>query len=297
MSRISRITTVFLTGFVFTAYHSNPQDISKSSEETNYITYHKIDKAWALSKGENIRVAVLDWLFNIKSDPAHKYVDPVSLVPGQDIGVLEPWHGEWMATIIHTIAPASKIIPIRARPKSVPNEDSMPERPYEKYVIEGIRYAADHGAAAVTSSMGPVKDSPELDEAVAYAAKKGTIFVDVHPEYLRIENKRYVFCDSADLNPLIVHSGIVSVPDHPREIDPLRDVCTWPYDIDPVFQDGWGYSNGPPIVAGVIALMKSVNSSLTVPELKDILKKTARMDDGFRVLDAEAAVKEALRIK
>jgi subtilisin family serine protease len=88
---------------------------------------------------------------------------------------------------------------------------------------------------------------------------------------------------------------LVSVPKYPVEPEPGRDVYVWPYQMNPIFKDGWGYSNGPPIVAGVVALMKSVNPMLTPQEIRTIIVETVYMRDGFKVLDAEAAVKEAIK--
>ncbi len=270
------------------------QRSENAGNRTDYLAFHRIEEAWSISKGAGVRVAVLDWLFDLSPEAAGKYVDAVSLVPGQDIGEMEPWHGEWMAGIVHRIAPQARIIPVRARPMSEPGTDAdNGEQPYEAYLVQGIRYAADHGATVVTSSMGPVKQSHKLHEAVQYAEGKGTIFVDVHPEYLVHRNGSFEFCEQGGCDDRILHVGIVSVPDHPVEAVPERDVYTWPYDIDPVFQDGWGYSNGPPIAAGVLALMKAANPRLTVQQLKRILIETSVSRDGFDVIDAAAAVKAA----
>jgi len=268
--------------------------------DTTYINFHKVDKAWKYSKGKNVKVAVLDWLFNMSLKASKKYIDPISLVPGQPIGELKPWHGEWMAEIINNIAPDAKIIPIRARPRSKKSNNNSPvDRPYEKYIIEGIKYAADHGAAAVTSSMGPLRQSKELTDVLNYAKKKGTIFIDVHPEYKDFKNGKLVFCDSTELNPLIIHPGIVPVPAHPytKKAEMWRDFYTWPYDIDPVFRDGWGFSNAPPITAGIIALVKSVNPELNVKQIKKLLIETSENHNGFNILNAEAAVKRAIVLK
>ena len=291
-----KLTLILLVTLLFTGFSS----AQGNKSDTTYITFHKIDKAWKYSKGNNVRVAILDWLFDMSPKASDKYVDPVSLVPGQHIGELKPWHGEWMAEIVHSIAPGAKIIPIRARPKSSKDHpQTLDYQPYEKYLIEGIKYAADHGACVVTSSMGPLKQTRELNEAIKYAQKKGTVFVDVHPEYKEVKEKKLIFCDSLELNPLIIHPGVVSVPAHPVKISStiIRDFYTWPYDIDPVYEDGWGFSNAPPIVAGVIALMKSVNPGLNIKEIKNILIKTSVMNDGFNIVDAEAAVKEAIKFR
>ena len=52
---------------------------------------------------------------------------------------------------------------------------------------------------------------------------------------------------------------------------------------------------GPPIVAGIVALMKSANPALTPRELKAIIVETASARDGFKVLDAEAAIHAAVK--
>ncbi|MCB0279413.1 MAG: hypothetical protein KDD94_07925 [Calditrichaeota bacterium] len=260
---------------------------ASAQTKTDYIRFHKIDQAWKYSQGEGVTIAVMDWLFDTSPPALNKYVDTVSMVPGQPVGSDEPWHGEWMAEIIHRIAPKAQIIAIRTQPGIRPEKNATIQ-PYDDYLIKGIRYAADHGAAAVTNSMGPVKMRQELLDAIAYAEKKGTVFINVHPEYLDLSNGRYTWCDNCDKR--IIHSGIVSVPDHPIDPSKDRDIYTWPYQIDPVFKDGWGFSNGPPIVAGVVALIKSIRPQLTTAQLKQILLKTSRLESGFRILDAKAAL-------
>jgi len=218
------------------------------------------------------------------------------MIPGQKIGFAEPWHGEWMAEIVHQIAPEAKIIPIRARPNRKENERSASnEQPYEKYLLKGIRFAADQGAAAVTNSMGPVKHCEELSEVVDYAEKRGTVFINVHPEYLVYTKQTFKKCKAGHCNKKIIHPGLVSVPNYPTEPATNRDIYVWPYQTDPKFRDGWGYSNGPPIVGGVVALMRSVNPKLTPEEIKNIIIATAYFKDGFKILDAEACVLEAIK--
>lgn len=90
---------------------------------------------------------------------------------------------------------------------------------------------------------------------------------------------------------------MISVPKYPVDPKPGRDVYVWPYQINPEFKDGWGYSNGPPIVGGVVALMKSVNPDLSPKEIRRIIVETAYNKEGFNVLDAEAAVKKAMDSK
>lgn len=267
-------------------------------EKTNFIKFSRIDKAWKYTKGKDAKVAILDWLFDVGPEALKKYLNPTSLIPEEPIGSEEPWHGEWMAEIVHLIAPEAKIIPIRARRSQTKKEKlGSKGQTYEPYLIKGICFAANQGVVAISNSMGPVKHSDTLRAAIDYAEEKGAVFINVHPEYLVYTEDNYKECDSDIIDKRIIHPGLVSVPQYPVEPEPNRDIYVWPYQINPKFRDGWGYSNGPPIVAGVIALMKSVNPNLTPVEVRNIIIKTAYIWQGFRVLDAEAAVNESIRRK
>ena len=308
LSRIILITVAFIA-FIFVVYigttyshslfvrESQEKDISMP-QKTNFIKFSRIDKAWKYTKGKGTKVAILDWLFDMSLEASNKYCNPTSLIPGESIGTAEPWHGEWMAEIVHRIAPEAKIIPIRARSSRKTDKTSKSERQaHEKYIIKGIYFAADQETVAVTNSMGPVKHSDDLRTAIDYAEEKGTVFINVHPEYIAYTKDDYKEVDPDKLDKRIIHPGLISVPKYPAKPELGRDVYVWPYQIDPKYKDGWGYSNGPPIVAGVVALMKSVNPDLTCQEIRSIIAKSAYTWEGFKVLDAEAAVKEALKRK
>jgi len=254
--------------------------------ESNLIAFSRIDKAWAHSKGAGVTVGVIDWQFDPNAEAASTFVFPTSVVPGEAIGDMKAWHGAWMVDIVHRVAPDAHIIPINAR--------SLKHKGYQEYLIQGLRYAAEHGATAVTSSMGPVTQSEALRAAIDFAEQRGTLFVDVHPEDVGGNGEKFKPCAVEECDPRIVHTGIVSVPQHPLKPHPSRNVYTWPYDLDANFEDGWGFSNAPPIVGGVIALMKSANPDLSPTELRALLVQTSFDREGFRVLDAEAAVKAAM---
>lgn len=250
------------------------------------IAWSRIDEAWHYSQGAGVAVAVIDWQFDPKAKAAANFVFAASMVPGEKMGDLDPWHGAWMVDIVHRVAPEARIIPIIGR--------SLKQRDFQDTLIQGIRYAAEHGAAAVTSSMGPARQTQALQEAIDDAERRGTLFVDVHPEDVAAPGAPFLPCRVSECDHRIVHAGIVSVPEHPVLPHPSRDVYTWPYDLAAKFEDGWGFSNGPPVVGGAIALVKSANPLLSPQQLRDLLVQTARDRDGFKVLDAEAAVKAAM---
>lgn len=256
---------------------------------SDLVSFSGIDRAQARTRGAGVTVAVIDWQFDANGPAAARYVSAASMVPGEAMGDLKPWHGAWMVDIVHRVAPDASIMPIIGR--------SLRSGSYQDPLVRGIRYAAEHGAVAVSSSMGPVDQGGALRAAIDFAEQHGTVFVNVHPENVAAPGAKFTPCDPASCDPRIVRAGIVSVPEHPTKPNPARLVFTWPYDLDAKFEDGWGYSNAPPVVLGVIALMKSASPRLTPAQVRQLLRDTARERDGFRVLDADAAVRAAVELR
>ena len=284
-----RFGTAVALGLLLSTACSSSRSYPPRNTQSDLIAFSHIDKAWAYSKGAGVTVAVVDWQFDPHADAAAMFVSPASMVPGEKMGDLKAWHGAWMVNTVHAIAPEARIIPIIGR--------SLKQRGFQDSLIAGVRYAAEHGAVAVTSSMGTTRQSPALADAIEFAERSGTLFVDVHPETIASGEGTSRPCAPAECDGRIVHAGVVSVPEHPVKPDPSRNVYTWPYDLDEKYEDGWGFSNGPPIVAGVIALVKSANPRLSPEQVRHLLVETASDRDGFKVLDAEAAVKAAAAVK
>jgi subtilisin family serine protease len=286
MGRIGRFTATVAWVALTHAGLACSRDYPAKNTQTDLIAFSHIDKAWADSKGAGVTVAVIDWQFDANAKAAASFVFATSMVPGERIGGLKPWHGAWMVDIIHRIAPEAKIIPIIGR--------SLKQAGYQDALLRGIRYAAEHGATVITSSMGPVKPSRALRDAIDLAESRGTLFVNVHPENMAGEGEAFRPCAADECDPRIVRAGIVSVPEHPVTPDPARLVYTWPYSLDATYQDDWGFSMAPPIVGGTIALTKAANPALSPQQVRELLRQTADLRDGFHVLNAEAAVRAAI---
>lgn len=252
--------------------------------DTTILSFSGVEEAWGHSKGRGVTVAVVDWQFAAGGRASESYVSPGTMIPGESIGDLKPWHGSWMVDIVHAVAPEASIMPIIAR--------SL-KQGYAEVLPAAIRYAADHGATVVTSSMGLVADNQELRAAVEYARAKSCIFVDVHPEVVTDETGKERQCRRGECSEAIIHAGVVAVPAHPVKPNDARDVYVWPYDLDSAFEDGWGFSMGPPAVGGVVALMKGTNPSLSPETIKRLLIESGEMRDGFRVVNARKAVAAA----
>jgi hypothetical protein len=123
-----------------------------------------------------------------------------------------------MVDIVHRIAPEARIIPIIGR--------SLRQKGFQDSLIAGVRYAAEHDAVVVTSSMGLITQSPALRDAIDFAEQRGTLFVDVHPETIAAGAGKVRPCAPGECDARIVHSGVVSVPEHPVSPHPARTVYT-----------------------------------------------------------------------
>lgn len=156
--------------------------------------------------------------------------------------------------------------------------------------------------STVSSQNG--KQGEEQSNSIAFhkidrvkdAERKGTVFIDVHHEYVEKKNGAYVFCDSAQCRPFIIHTDTISAPRYQTEPESNRDIYTSPFDIDPRFRHGWGFLNGRLIVAIVVALMRSVDPPLSANETKEIIIRTCEIRDGVRVLNVEKALNEVMKI-
>ncbi|WP_405017648.1 type VII secretion-associated serine protease mycosin [Kitasatospora sp. NBC_00070] len=143
------------------------------------IQQFDLAKAWAVTKGEGVKVAVIDQ----GVDGTHPDLAG-QVLPGYDPGnqgrekAPKVGHGTSMAGVIagkgHDgdsgvigVAPGSKIIPIFKSDAS--GTDA---------IADGIRWAADHGAKVINISQGaPGAASDEDTAAVAYAVSKDVLVV------------------------------------------------------------------------------------------------------------------------
>lgn len=139
------------------------------------ITAFDLPRAWNLTKGDGVKVAVLD----TGCDLDHPDLD-ANLLPG--INFVEPgkkpWddnqHGTHVAGIIAAenndvgmvgVAPNAKIIPVKVLDKN--GNGSLLN------VAKGIRWAVDNGADIICMSLGAPRPVQQVRKAIKYAAKRG----------------------------------------------------------------------------------------------------------------------------
>ena len=146
------------------------------------ITAFNLPSAWKHTRGENVKVAIIDSGVELDHPdlvenllPGKNFVDPnKSPVDNSQTG-----HGSHVAGIICAadnnigvvgVAPKSKVIPIKALDRSG-NGDMM-------NVAAAIRWAVDEGAEIITMSIGSPNKVQEVRKAIQYAYKNNVpVFV------------------------------------------------------------------------------------------------------------------------
>jgi len=248
----------------------------------DYLKFSNIDKANQISKGNGAVIAVIDWSFATEDKELKPfYYKPKSFTKSNLNKDVQPWHGHWMTQIAHSVAPEAKIIIIEAVENCSEKIDK--QTCWKNNVDKALKYAADNGAVAVSISHQQIKDYKARNNAINYAKKKGTLFIDIHYS----GNNENVLIPSGSFK-MIEHSDVNVCEYTPFGYKELKAGGKMP-----VGWDGEGLSNTAPIVLGVTALVKSVNPKLTGLDIKKIIIDTSKNVDGKKVVDALAAVEKA----
>jgi major intracellular serine protease len=141
------------------------------------ITAFNLPESWKYTQGEGVTVAVLDTGCDLN------HIDLVdNLLPGKNfINVSEPpqddaCHGTHITGIICAqnnnlgvvgVAPKAKVMPIKVLDKKGSGDMQT--------VAKGIRYAADKKVDFILMSLGSPNPIPIVQDAMKYAASKGSI--------------------------------------------------------------------------------------------------------------------------
>ena len=269
--------------------------------------------AWQITEGSpSIQVAVIDTGVDIGHQDLkyniHPGYDAFSKKQGKNAGdvsalnyIMSTYkHGTHVAGIIAAqlnngkgiagVAPNCKIMPIKIFPDTgelikmaFSKSDDSTQRTMTSAVADGIVWAVDHGADVINMSLGTEEESQTLKIAIDYALDRNV------PVVVSAGNER----DKGNMiNYLAAIPGVIAVgaTDMYNRITSfsnsgsyvsvcapgLEIISTVPSFLNlKLYTKYSGTSMAAPHVAGVVALLKSMNHNATPAEIKQQLESTA----------------------
>jgi subtilisin family serine protease len=278
---------------------ATPNDYFYSvTHDQEYLKTVRMPGAWDRSKGSLSQVvAVIDSGVNGKHpDLAGRTVagfnalTNVGIAAGaasDDFG-----HGSMVAGIVAAgtnnsegiagVAWNAKVMPVKVLNSLGRGTDSD--------IVQGIKWAADHGAKILNLSLGGPTDSPALHDAVKYAAGKGAVVI-VAAGNTGADRPMYpaAYSEAIAVGATDDAGRITDFSTHGSWVDLAAPgwgiLSTGRPDAEGyIYYSGDGTSFAAPIVAGIAVLVRTQNPSFTPAQVASRLRSTAR-DAGPRGVD------------
>lgn len=134
-----------------------------TSEEVVYTSQPEFEKAWDVSTGNGITIAVIDTGIDISHPEikdhiveGYNFCDNTTDVFDEE-DAMSQVHGTHIAGIIAKAAPNAKIMPLQVFDHG---------EAYTSNIIRAIEYAKEHGADIVNMSFGSSEGNPVLEQAM-----------------------------------------------------------------------------------------------------------------------------------
>ncbi|HWG48757.1 MAG TPA: S8 family serine peptidase [Candidatus Acidoferrales bacterium] len=202
-------------------------------------------------------------------------------------------HGTMVSGIVHLVAPAASIMPLKAFRADGTSDLAG--------IVEAIYYAADNGANVISMSFSTAQSSPSLQAAIQYALNKNVTLVAaagndgqktlVFPaSYGGVEG--IASTSNADLRSAFSNYGSgTALFAAPGE----GVVTTFP---SGAFAAGWGTSFSAPMVAGAAALVLQARPTAKPGDVTNALSKANQISGmgGYGRIDLYQALTNVLGI-
>jgi type VII secretion-associated serine protease mycosin len=258
-----------------------PDDPQWAARQSSYLAPLRLDRAWDISKGAGITVAVVDTGMDLgHPDLAGQIVSGYNVrspaAPPQD----DNGHGTMVGGIIAArtnnalgvvgVAPSARLMPIKVLDSSGSGSDAD--------IAVGIDWARTHHAQVINMSLGGIFDDPMLASAVQQAISAGVVVVAAAGN----DGADGVSFPAADPGVLAVsatdHAGaLASFSSFGWRIDvaaPGYEITSTALGSTYATESGTSFSS--PIVAGVAALVRAQHPLWTVTQVDDRIRDTAR---------------------
>lgn len=290
-------------------YHWQFEPNDKLFSQENWAKTDNLPSAWSIATGQSSTiVAVLD--SGVRADhpdltgktvPGYDFFNNDS-DPTDDVG-----HGTGVAGIIAArgndgIGIAGAAWNVQIMPIKVGNSDGAPV----SIIAQGVYYAVDHGANVINLSLGSDTPSATLEDSIKYAYNHNV------PVVAAAGNKPDQASFPASYPQTISVGAATNAGDNVAgfssrisRVDlsaPGVDVLTTYW--QPSIGNEWAFASGTsfatPMVSGTVALMLSIDPSMTVEQVRTVLKETAKKSlqsdqgGGAGLLDSGAAVRRVL---
>jgi hypothetical protein len=258
---------------------------SNANSRDTYFTVHNVKAAHMHARGKGVRVGVIDHGFAL-DDNKPLYADGVDIA-GYPPGLHEERsHGLWMATALREIAPECEITAINGThyPEGMSDEEFDESRSH--HLAQAIAWAIGAGMDALTYSSAkvPLSCRPLVGEAIAKAVAAGVTTTFIHNDhqdniwpywcgaYSKDSGDNRDFAREPDVNifhhdynTIIVrrYEAYLERTARGERIDSGNDL--------PFFS----ISSTSPVLAGFVAILKSIRPQLTPAQCKELLISTS----------------------
>lgn len=241
-----------------------------ANSRDTYFTIHKVAQAQKIGKGKGIKVGILDHSFAMNKHQGF-FTEGKDFSGKTDLLYDEEGHGYWMASVLREIAPECSIYAL--------NTYAFDENQTAKNMVEAINWAVENKIDILTYSadtFNSVINRELVNTAVDNAVQKGIVTTFINND---AKNNIYPSC----MFPLL-SNGMSRAPDlnifhydyNTLIID--RYISSVIEKKEAVNGDGipyFSYSSTSPVTGGFVAILKSINNTLSPKEYKDILIKTS----------------------
>ncbi len=283
-AKLLRDPTIAQVGFSYISHALTlPNDPQWAARQSGYLSPLHLDRAWDISKGSGVIVAVID----TGTDLDHPDLAG-QLVAGRN--VLNPGvgpqddngHGTLVSGIVAArtnnargvvgVAPAAKVMPIKVLDSSGSGSDAN--------IAVGIDWATTHGAKVINLSLGGTFDDPVLSNAISNAIVHNVVVVAAAGN----DGSDTVGFPASYAGVLAVsatdHAGaLTSFSSYGPRVDvaaPGLDITSTALGSSEAYAGDSGTSFSSPIVAGVAALVRAQHPTWTQSQVSTQIRNTAR---------------------
>lgn len=273
-------------GVQYVTKHFDRIYTENSNSRDTYFSIHNISEAHQITKGEGVKVGILDNSFAI-SHFNNLFAGGIDFGNNQKSLEKEQGHGWQMAATLREIAPECEIFALNI---SMGNEAKQVDS-----IIAAIEWAVQNDLDILTLSQAEISEQnrDRLDAAVNKAVENGIVTTFIH------------YDNPVNLLPYSV------TPYHEGEYSRTPDINVYHYDYNCIWSAQiqafenrnmppdsgndipyFSFSSMSPVTAGFVALLMSIDSSLSPAQYKQILIDTSYAMDYTGIMEWETGRSE-----